>query len=174
MHMPQEPTKPTMQPQPIAKKEIAPVGTPDTGDISVSGLLAELEGRGVVVTLKGNQVSCRTRAALADDLRFRIRAQTPAIIRALAPKPRPVCAVRSRWSSISPRTMTLVRHNRTGQNRYGQDAENHPYALINMVAWNEADWNLADCRWYRSKEEAVNGATSDGQPSGAGQEERAA
>jgi hypothetical protein len=124
----------------------------DIGVGSPLELLGQLRRHGVEVALKDNKISCRPGGdALTPELRSQLQAQWPQLIRLLAPKPHRVRAVYDRRSMFRPKTMTLVLHNRTGQNRFGQDAATHPFALINEHAWAEAEWNLADCTWYESK-----------------------
>jgi hypothetical protein len=149
VHTIQTPTNPTNQAQPVTALQHTDVGGSDNLPCSVSGLLMELRRQGVHAWLRGNQICCRyEEAAMTDQLRRQIAANVPALIRALAPKPEPVCGIWSRWSNLRPRTLTLIRHNRFGKNRFGQDAATHPFALINLSAWHEADWNLADCHWF--------------------------
>jgi hypothetical protein len=151
----QRPTRPTTIPNPVEEARPAPVGpqeaTDQEADIDVEELVRELLRQGVRVALKDNQISC---IGLAPELRSRVHAHARALIRLLAPNPQAVCDIRTRDNSFSPKTMTLVRHNRTGHNRHGQDAATHPLALVNLAAWREADWNLAECRWYRDKADA--------------------
>lgn len=151
----QGPTNPTTMAYPADEALLAHVCSKDAvgheTDVNLGWLLRELRGRGVTVALKGDQISC---IGLTSELRSRVRAHTPALIRLLAPKPLAVCEVRPHNSIFTPKTLTLVRHNRAGHNRLGQDATTHPFALINLAAWREADWNLAECRWYRDVADA--------------------
>jgi hypothetical protein len=133
------------------------IGSP----LSPLELLRELRQHGVEVALKDNKISCRPGG---DALTPELRAQWRQRIRLVTPKAHRVRAVYEGRSVFRPKTMTLVLHNRTGLNRFGQDAATHPFALMSERAWDEADWNLADCRWYGSA-----GETNGYRPPGAAQ-----
>ena len=57
-----------------------------------------------------------------------------------------------------PTKMAVARHNTSGTNRFGQDANGFPYCLLNMEAWREAPFDLRIARWFRSEEEALSAA----------------
>jgi hypothetical protein len=59
-----------------------------------------------------------------------------------------------RWPNWPKTRLDIVQHNSSGQNLYGQTAQTHPFALINLAAWEELSWDLRDVRWYRSTAEA--------------------
>jgi TubC N-terminal docking domain len=160
--LPQAPTLPTAASDAAERAGSTRVGSPDICQPApdcaptASDLLLDLRRRGVVLALRGNRISCKHSGdALTPELRAEVQANAPALIRLLAPKPLPVCDVKVRSAKFRPQTMMLVRHNRTGQNQLGQAAETHPFALINWSAWREADWNLAECRWYRDAPDAA-------------------
>jgi len=54
--------------------------------------------------------------------------------------------------------MAIARHNTSGTNRFGQDADGFPFCLLNMEAWHEAPFDLRIARWFRTEEEALNAA----------------
>ena len=59
-----------------------------------------------------------------------------------------------RWPNWPTTRLDIVQHNSSGQNRYGQTAETHPFAVINLAAWEGESWDLRQVCWYRSTAEA--------------------
>lgn len=52
--------------------------------------------------------------------------------------------------------MTIARHNLNGRNRFGQDAAEYPFCLLNLAAWKECGFDLRVTNWFRSREEATS------------------
>jgi hypothetical protein len=51
--------------------------------------------------------------------------------------------------------MTIARHNLVGTNRFGHDAAEYPYCIVNLPAWKECPFDLHAAQWFRSREEAI-------------------
>jgi hypothetical protein len=52
--------------------------------------------------------------------------------------------------------LTVARHNLSGVNRFGQEADRCPYCLVNIAAWRAAPFDLRLARWFDSREAAAS------------------
>jgi len=59
------------------------------------------------------------------------------------------------WFAGRPTRMAVARHNTSGVNRFGQDAQSFPFCLLNMGAWQDCPFDLRVARWFRSEDDAV-------------------
>jgi len=73
------------------------------------------------------------------------------------PEPTELQSVESQFAGRTTK-MAIARHNTSGVNRFGQDADSFPFCLLNMEAWREAPFDLRIARWFRSEEEALSAA----------------
>lgn len=51
--------------------------------------------------------------------------------------------------------LTIARHHLNGVNRYGENAEQFPFCLVNLPAWRRTPSDLHAARWFRSEQDAV-------------------
>jgi hypothetical protein len=51
--------------------------------------------------------------------------------------------------------MNIARHNLSGVNRFGQNAAEFPFCMVNLAAWKDCPFDLRLANWFRTCDEAI-------------------
>lgn len=71
------------------------------------------------------------------------------------PEPTGLRTVECQFAGLRVR-LAVTRHNLSGVNRFGQEADRSPYCLVNMAEWRATPFDLRLARWFGSREAATN------------------